>query len=171
MKVMVSAASRYGSTSAIAQTIGEVLQSRGHEVVIIAPDAIESVAQFDAAVLGSAVYVGHWLPPAIRLAHLVAAEMPGRPIWLFSSGPVGDPSRKLVKQMGQDPVDLPAVLQTTRAREHKMFAGKLNRQNLRGPSRAALLVFRSFEGDFRDWQAIRNWAESIAEQLSTATAA
>jgi menaquinone-dependent protoporphyrinogen oxidase len=73
--------------------------------------------------------------------------------------------------MGADQVDLPLVLKATRAREHKMFAGKLDRHNLRGLQRAGLFVFRSIEGDFRDWQGIREWADSIAEQLLAATAA
>jgi menaquinone-dependent protoporphyrinogen oxidase len=171
MRVLVTAASRNGSTAAIAQAIGEVLQSDGLEVTVIAPDEIGALREFDAVVLGSAVYTGHWLSPAIGLAERIGRELPGRPVWLFSSGPVGDPSRKLVQQMGADQVDLPLVLKATRAREHKMFAGKLDRRNLRGLQRAGLFVFRSIEGDFRDWQGIREWADSIAEQLLAATAA
>jgi hypothetical protein len=38
-----------------------------------------------------------------------------RPVWLFFSGPVGDPSRKLVQQMSVDPVDLPELREITRA--------------------------------------------------------
>ncbi|MGH9114915.1 MAG: flavodoxin domain-containing protein [Acidimicrobiales bacterium] len=129
------------------------------------------MSEFDAVVLGSAVYTGHWLEPAIGLARRIRTELVGRPVWLFSSGPVGDPSRKLVQQMGADLVDLPAVLKATRAREHRMFPGKLDRHNLRGMQRAALLFFRSIEGDFRDWKAIREWAGSIADQLPEATAA
>ena len=122
-------------------------------------------------VLGSAVYVGHWLEPAIGLARRVGTELEGRPVWLFSSGPVGDPARKLVQQMGTDPVDLPALEKATRAREHRMFPGKLDRRNVCGLQRAALVFFPRIEGDFRDWKAVREWAGSIADQLRQATAA
>ncbi|HET9092975.1 MAG TPA: flavodoxin domain-containing protein [Acidimicrobiales bacterium] len=171
MKVLVTAASRYGSTRAIADAIGEVLGSHGFEVTVAPPEEVGETAGFDAVVLGSAVYTGHWLPPAIDLAERIGSELPGRPVWLFSSGPVGDPSRKLVRQMGADPVDLPRVRQATRAREHKVFAGKLDRSNLRGIQKIALSLFRSLEGDFRDWDAIRGWAEAVAGQLSASTAA
>lgn len=171
MRALVTAASRNGSTTAIAQTIGEVLRSRGLEVTIAPPDEVGPLGEFDAVVLGSAVYAGHWLAPSIELARRIGGELPGRPVWLFSSGPVGDPSRRIVQKMGADPVDLPAVLDATRAREHKVFAGKLDRHSLQGIQRAALFFFRSLEGDFRDWHSIRSWAETIAEQLFAAPAA
>jgi menaquinone-dependent protoporphyrinogen oxidase len=155
VKVLVTAASRYGSTAGIAAAIGDVLRSRGFEVTVAPPDDVGALVGFDAVVLGSAVYTGHWLAPAIALADRVGTELPGRPIWLFSSGPVGDPSRKLVQQMGADPVDLAPALKATRATEHRMFPGKLDRHNVRGLQRAALVFFRGIEGDFRDWQAVR----------------
>ena len=67
--------------------------------------------------------------------------------------------------MDQDPADLPGILEATHARDHRQFAGKLDRKHLSRPQRASLLVFR-LEGDFRDWAGIRQWAESIARQLA-----
>jgi menaquinone-dependent protoporphyrinogen oxidase len=52
-----------------------------------------------------------------------------------------------------------------------MFAGKLDRKNLGLAQRAALLAFRSLEGDFREWNEIRAWAESIAHDLAHAPTA
>jgi menaquinone-dependent protoporphyrinogen oxidase len=67
--------------------------------------------------------------------------------------------------MGEDPVDLAKILEATRAREHRMFAGKLERKNLSFPQRAALTMFRGLEGDFRDWSEIWTWASIIADAL------
>jgi menaquinone-dependent protoporphyrinogen oxidase len=89
-------------------------------------------------------------------------------VWLFSSGPVGDPSGKLAQAMGNDPVDLPALQAVTHAREHRMCAGKLDRKHPSRPQRAALLVFPGLNGDFRDWAGIRQWADGIARQLALA---
>ena len=99
-----------------------------------------------------------------------AGALAERPVWLFSSGPVGDPTRKIVQQMGADPVDLPDVLGKTRAREHRVFAGKLEKRNLTIPQRAALLVMRGLEGYFRDWEAVEGWASEIAQALRTTVA-
>ena len=171
MNVLVAAASRYGSTAAIAEAIGDVLQSRGFEVTVTRPQDVAALSEFDAVVLGSAVYMGHWLEAPIALAHRIRTDLPGRPVWLFSSGPVGDPSKKFAQQMDVDPVDLQEVQKATSAREHKRFSGKLDRHNLRGLQRVGLSLFRTIEGDFRDWKAVRLWAGSIADQLSAANAA
>jgi menaquinone-dependent protoporphyrinogen oxidase len=165
MKVLVTAASRYGATAEIAQAIGDVLCERGLDAVIIPPENVGNVEDYDAVVLGSAVYSGRWLEPAKRLVDRSCGALATRPVWLFSSGPVGDPSRKLVQKMGQDPVDLAETLQGTRARDHRMFAGKLERRHLSFPQKAALTLFRGLEGDFRDWTEIRQWASAIASEL------
>lgn len=171
MKVLVTAASRHGSTAEIAEAIGDVLKSRGFEVTVAFPEDVAALSEFEAVVLGSAVYLGHWLEPAIQFASRIGAELAGRPVWLFSSGPVGDPSKKFAQQMDVDPVDLQAVQKATGAREHKRFFGKLDRHDLGGLQRVGLSLFRGLQGDFRDWKAVREWAGSIADQLAEATAA
>ncbi len=165
-RVLVTASSRYGATAGIARAIGEELARRGLTAVVLAPEDVGSLAEFDAVVLGSAVYSGHWLEPAKELVARSAAALTARPLWLFSSGPVGDPSRKLTQTMAQDPVDLPGILAVTHARGHRMFAGKLERKHLGFAQRASLVLFRGLEGDFRDWDRIREWAAGIAAELT-----
>ena len=171
MKVLVTTASRHGSTAQIAEAIGDVLGSRGFEVTVAPPADVAALSEFEAVVLGSAVYMGHWLAPATGLAHRIGAELAGKPVWLFTSGPVGSRSSKFAQQMDVDPVELQAVQEATGAREHKRFSGKLDRHNLQGLQRVGLSLFRGLQGDFRDWKAVRDWAASIADQLAQATAA
>ena len=71
----------------------------------------------------------------------------------------------MVQKMGEDPVDVAEILETTRAREHRVFAGKLEKKNLSFPERAILIAFRGMEGDFRDWTEIKSWASKIADAL------
>jgi len=168
LRVLVSAASQYGATTEIAQAIGQALSEQGLTVTVISPREVRSLDEYDAVIIGSAVYMGHWLDPAKELVNRLHDALAGRPVWLFSSGPVGKPSGKLARSMDQDPVDLPGLLEATRAREHRRFAGKLDRKVLSLPQRASLLVFRGLNGDFRDWADIRQWAGSIAAQLGPA---
>jgi menaquinone-dependent protoporphyrinogen oxidase len=168
MKVLVTAASRYGSTAEIAATIGEQLRGRGFEVAVLAPEYVGNVREYDAVVLGSAVYMGHWLGPAMEFVSRSSDALKSRPVWLFSSGPVGDPSRKLVQKMGADPVDLPALRTETAARDHRMFPGKLDRKNLGLAQRLATALFR-MHGDFRDWPEVKRWASGVAADLQSAT--
>jgi menaquinone-dependent protoporphyrinogen oxidase len=165
MNVLVTAASKQGATGEIAEAIARTLSKRGLDPTVLAPERVEDVRGYDAFVIGSAVYMGHWLESATGLVHRSGAAMADRPIWLFSSGPVGDPKRKLVQQMGADPVELPALLAQTRAREHRMFAGKLVKEHVNRAQRISLSIFRGFAGDFRNWAEIERWASQIADAL------
>jgi menaquinone-dependent protoporphyrinogen oxidase len=165
MNVLIAAASRNGATTEIADAIGRTLCERGLSVTVAAPERIGDIGGYDAFVLGSAVYTGHWLQPARELVERIGPLLAARPVWLFSSGPVGDPSRKLVQQMGADPVDLPALRDRTNARQHRTFAGRLISEHASFAQRVSLHVFRGFEGDFRDWSAIAQWANEIADAL------
>ena len=168
MKVLVSAATKHGATSGISEAIAAVLTDRGFETTVVPPQEVVDVAEYDAVILGSAVYVGYWLEPATALVDRAHGALAARPVWVFSSGPVGDPARKLVASMGQDPIELPEVLAATRAREHRMFAGRLDKANLSLPQRAAVTLVRGLEGDFRDWADVRAWADGIADTLHAA---
>lgn len=130
MKVLVSAASKYGATSEIAQAVAEVLAGRGLEVTMLPPQEVGAVEEFDAVVLGSAVYMGQWMRPARELAERSAAALAARPVWLFSSGPVGEPAKP-----ADNPVDVTKIVQATKARDHQIFTGKLVKKHLSFPDR------------------------------------
>ncbi len=165
MTVLVTAATKNGATGEIAQAIGAALTERGVPAVVLAPEEVRDIGGYDAVVLGSAVYSGHWLPEAMALVDRCSGAWAARPVWLFSSGPVGDPHRSLTQKMGVDPVDLPKVRAVTGAHEHRMFPGKIDRKTLSFAQRTALSIFRGMQGDFRDWDAIRAWSALIADAL------
>jgi menaquinone-dependent protoporphyrinogen oxidase len=159
MKVLVTAATRYGATGEIAQTIGEVLREHGHDTTVGPPEDV-TVDGYDAVVLGSAVYAGRWLKPARELVERSRDTLAARPVWLFSSGPVGDPPKP-----EEDPVDAAGIVAATGAREHRVFAGKLVRRRLGFADKAIAVALRVPDGDFRDWTEIRRWAAGIADAL------
>jgi menaquinone-dependent protoporphyrinogen oxidase len=165
-QVLVSAASGHGSTTDIARLIGQTLFNDHCGVDIAAPAAVDSIEDYDAVILGSAVYAGRWLAPARDFAIRFREPLSALPVWLFSSGPVGASSRKLVQSMEQDPADVTRIQQAIPVRGHRMFAGKLNPRALSIAQRASLLVFRGMSGDFRDWADIKQWADGIAADLA-----
>jgi menaquinone-dependent protoporphyrinogen oxidase len=61
MKVLVTAATKHGATGEIAQAIGDVLRDQGLDPTVLEPEQVDAVDGYDAVVLGSAVYAGHWL--------------------------------------------------------------------------------------------------------------
>ena len=162
MKVLVCAATKYGATGEIANAVADVLAENGLEVTVIPPEQAGAIEQFDAVVLGSAVYMGQWMKPARELVDRSAAALAARPVWLFSSGPVGEPAKP-----AENPVDVSEILQSTKARDHRVFTGRLVRKHLSFPDRAMASAIRAAEGDFRNWAEIRAWAAGIASALQS----
>ena len=171
LSVLVTAASRHGSTGEIAAAIRDQLQRRGLRASLLAPAEVTSFDGYDAVVIGSAVYIGHWLEPAMDLVTRCGGELKGRPVWLFTSGPVGKATGMLYQSMGTDPLELPQLRAATHPRDHMIFAGKLNPKSLPFAQRLSVRMFHGLTGDFRDWAEIRRWADSIADQLTGSDAA
>ncbi len=157
MKVLVTAASRHGTTAEIAEAIAGVLRTARLEVDVIDPDAVTTIADYDAIVLGSGVYAGHWLKPAKAFVERHELALRGRTVFLFSSGPIGDPPRPL-----EDPAEVAAIDETTMAIDHRVFAGRLTESDLGAGERLIIKMVRAPFGDFRSWDDITEWATAIA---------
>src|SRR4051794_5044612 len=89
MTVLVTYASKYGGTRGIAERIGETLTASGVDAVVEPISGVADLSGYDAFVVGSAVYMGVWLKEATKFARQHSAELASRPLWLFSSGPLG----------------------------------------------------------------------------------
>jgi menaquinone-dependent protoporphyrinogen oxidase len=161
MRVLISASSKHGSTIEIAESIGRVLRAEGLETIQIAPENVASLGPYDSVVLGSAVYVGRWMDAATAFAARHEIALKRRPVWLFSSGPLGHPPQ---------PVDQLAEVNATRvrlgARDHRVFTGRLDRKALGFVERAMTAAVKAPDGDFRDWNDVEDWAGSIAAALT-----
>lgn len=164
MKVLVVAASRHGSTEMIADCIREELESSGCRTHLADPDSVRDISEYDAVVLGSAVYDGRWLTTARKLASRIEPQLDGKPVWLFSSGPVGGQQSGPVR----DAVEWTARLH---ARGHEVFAGRLDRTQLGVLERVAARGLHAPDGDDRSWLEIGRWARAIAAALRTPEAA
>ena len=124
-----------------------------------------SVDGFDAYVVGSAVHAGHWLKPAKQFVERHAADLERRPVWLFSSGPIGDTA---VHAPQPDPKEIGDFRRLIEPRAHIVFAGAFDRAAADAKGGLLERTFGRFipEGDFRDWPAIEGWARGIARELS-----
>jgi menaquinone-dependent protoporphyrinogen oxidase len=160
MHVLVTYASKHGSTSEIAKVIADDLKQAGMQVELTTASDVETIQHVDAVIIGSAIYVGQWQQSALDLIDRHQSDLQAKPVWLFSSGPIGeDPVPK------EEPPITDELLVRTGAIEHQSFMGKLDRSSLGFGERLVTSVLRAPEGDFRDWDAIRAWAASIASTL------
>ncbi len=165
MKTLIAVSSKHGSTREIAGWIAETVREAGIEVEVVDAQDVESVAPYDAVIVGSAVHWGRWMAPARDLVKGSADALRTRSVWLFSSGPLG---RDIV-----DPADAAEgtrLLELVGAREHRVFPGKADKKELGFVERRIVSMVPSPWGDHRDWPAMRDWAASIATELSAVPA-
>jgi menaquinone-dependent protoporphyrinogen oxidase len=167
VRVLVTAASRHDSTREIAEAIAAGLRQGGLDAEARPLEQVSSFDGFDAAVVGSAIYMGRWLKAAREFVSEHEAELSSRPVWLFSSGPLGPPDQLIPAGESNDTERL---VDLVRARGHRVFAGRLQRASLGFAERAAVKAVGAPEGDSRDWDAIDAFAGEIASELSAGKA-
>jgi len=169
MRILIAYATKYGSTKGIAERIAAKLTDEGLDVDIetVESASIETagdLAQYDAFVIGSAVFAAHWMKPAARFIRDFSQLLASRPVWLFSVGPLGPKQAAPMK-----PRDFDENTAAVGAREHRVFYGAMDVARLRGADRLLSLMFKSTQGEFRDWDEIESWAMSIARELPRQT--
>lgn len=181
MKVLVAYASRHGSTGGIAERIAEGLRNAGLEA-----DAVDVLKRpdpepYDAFVIGSAAYMFHWMKEATAFVDRHRDLLASRPVWLFSSGPLGTDE---VDDKGND------LLEVSRPKEFDKYGPVLHPRGEKvffgawDPNAPAIGFVEKMmkklpagatdampTGDFRDWPVIDAWAAEIAAQLSEVEAA
>lgn len=175
MHVLVAYASRHGATQGIAERIAETLLVAGLDAEVRPAASVKNAAEYDAFVIGSAAYMYHWLNDASAFVNRNRAILAARPVWLFSSGPLGT---EATDEKGRDqkvvavPKEIPQLAEALNARDHHVFFGALERD--RKPiglaERFASLMPATVQeampfGDFRDWPEIEAWANGIAREL------
>ena len=164
MRVLVTAATRHDATQEIAAAIGAGLTRREVDADVREITTIRDLEGYDAVVLGSAVYVGRWMRPALGFVATHRAALRARPVWLFSSGPLGPPTQPVPVT---DPADLAEVVEMSGARAHRLFPGRLDRERLGAAERMLVRAAGAPYGDERDWEAIDAYAAEIAACLAT----
>lgn len=161
MRVLIGYASRHGGTAEIAARIAETVGCTDVNVELRPFGEIPetSVAGFDAFILGSSVYMGRWDREAMAFVRRHQGVLRLRPVWLFSSGPLGD-------QPLAGPSDLEELRHRVHFRAHRLFRGVLKPERM---SLGERLLARAMKvsGDYRDWAEIEEWAGEIRTRLAT----
>jgi menaquinone-dependent protoporphyrinogen oxidase len=167
--ILVTYASRTGSTAGVAEAIGQTLAESGAQVEVRRMQDVQDLTPYQAVVAGSAIRGAQWLPEAKQFIQTHQATLAHKPFAAFlvcmtlamRNGEQYrshvatwlDPVRRLVKPVSEG-----------------LFAGGLDISKI--PSFSDRLKFRLSvlfgvwsEGDYRDWDAIRAWAESLRPLL------
>jgi menaquinone-dependent protoporphyrinogen oxidase len=168
-KILVTYASRAGSTASVAEAIGQALRESGAQVDVRSMKDVEDLSPYRAVVAGSAIRGGKWLPEAMDFMRAHRAELARMPCATFMvcitlAMRNGEKYREGLRDW------MAEVRSLARPVSEGMFAGMLDFSKV--PLTFNTLLMRLMvligvfpRGDYRDWGAIRAWAESLAPQL------
>jgi menaquinone-dependent protoporphyrinogen oxidase len=164
LRVLVVVATKHGATQGIAEAIARELSGGDDRarLTVLLQEAEHAPAPtaFDAVLAGSAVYAGRWREAARDWVSLHAAALRTRPVWLFSSGPIGSPPFP-----PDVPHDVDGLSRLIGSRGHQVFPGRLDPGLLTFEERAMATAMRAPFGDFRDWDGVRDWTAGVAAEL------
>jgi menaquinone-dependent protoporphyrinogen oxidase len=170
VKILVTYASNTGWTVGVAEAIGKTLAENGAKVDVLPMRDVKDLSPYDAVVAGSAVNGGAWLPEAMQFMRAHQAELKRKPFAAFLvcmtlTMKNGEQYRSHVSSW------LDPVCALVRPVSEGLFAGGLDIRKI--PSFSDRLKFRLSvlfgvwkEGDHRDWDAIRKWAEELKPLLA-----
>ncbi len=164
MKILVAYATKAGSTAEVAAEIGRVIESKsGCRVDVHPMSRLDGVNGYGGVIIGSAIRAGKWLPEATKFVEEHRDALSRVPVAFFTVcltmkddteenrrtvAAYLDPVREVV-----EPVDV------------GLFAGAMDYSKLPFILRLMMKAMKAPQGDFRDWEGIRAWADSICPLL------
>ncbi len=168
-KILVTYASRAGSTAEVAEAIDKTLGQNGARVDLLPMQDVKDLTPYQAVVAGSAIRGSKWLPEAMQFVRAHRSELTQKPFATFTVC--------ITLAMSNSHQYRQAVkgwIAPVRARVHPLseglFAGVLDFtklpltfDTLKLRLTVALGIFP--KEDRRDWNAVRAWAESIRPLL------
>jgi len=161
-EVLVAFGTRHESTRGIGAAVAEVLRAAGIPVELQQVDEVADLGRFRAAVLGSVVYDGGWLPGAHGFLVAHERELAAIPTWLFASGPLDQVPPGPAAEV---PDELVEVIGRIGPRDVALFVGSLQPHHLAFGLRLLSKLARTRGSDHRDWVAIERWSNSIRDAL------
>jgi menaquinone-dependent protoporphyrinogen oxidase len=159
MTILVADRSKRGGTEGLARMVSVALREEGFDVEVAPAQMVQSVRDYEAVVVGGALYAARWHKDARRFVRHHLHDLRRRPVYFFSSGPLNDsaihtdiPPVKGVKKLMGD----------VGARGHVTFGGRLAPDAKGFPASA---MAKKNAGDWRDAGHVRTWTRDIAPAL------
>ena len=157
--ILVAYASRAGSTIEVAQSVAKELAARGYSVDVRPVKQVSSLKGYSAVVLGSAIRMGGWLPEAVKFVEANRADLAELPTAFFAlhlMNTADDETSRKARLAYLDPVRKLVTPQS-----EAFFAGVGDRSKVSFIDGLISKLVKSSEGDFRNWDAIRAWSQTI----------
>lgn len=163
---LVAYTSEFGTTGEVAEVIAKALHQRGAIVQIAPMNEVDDLTKYDAVALGSPIQFGKWMSEARAFVTLHQDTLSKLPVaYFFTCMALSKQSEKSEYEAMTYSKKLESLSAQIKPLSVGRFAGVLDYSKMALPMRLASRIFykiaRVQEGDHRDWDAIRAWADGI----------
>jgi menaquinone-dependent protoporphyrinogen oxidase len=166
-RILVAYASEHGSTAGVAEALGKQLAAGGATVDVRAANEVTDLSPYRAVVVGSAVHGGKWLPEALSFVRANQSKLSQMPVAYFLVGMMI--AKDAAKYHDMSAAAFEPARQLVSPAAEGLFGGAVQFRNyslVKGLGMRTFLACISMpEGDYRDWSAIRAWADAIRPKL------
>lgn len=165
-RILVAYATRYGSTAEVAEAIGDELRKSGADVDVRPVGEVQDLSPYRAAVIGSPIYMGKWLPEPQVFIERNQQVLRAIPVAYFAVGLTVTDRRPEILRKAEASMD--AVRMLVNPVEVGIFPGRLESSGLSFTDRTIIKMIRAKTGDFRDFQVVRAWAQAVHLKIAAA---
>lgn len=165
-KILVAYATRYGSTADVAEAIGDELRKAGADVDVKPVGEVRDLSPYGAAVIGSPIYMGKWLPEPQVFVERNQQRLRTIPVAFFAVGLTVTEKDPEILRKAEASMD--SVRTLVSPVEVGVFPGKLESGGLSFTDRTIIKLIRAKTGDFRDLGAVRAWAQAVHSKIAPA---
>jgi len=164
-KVLVTYASKCGSTGEIAEAIAQTLCKAGAAVDVRLAKDVTDVSPYRAVIVGSAIRMGRWLPEAIKFVETHQEPLSRVPVAYFLACMTLAEEGEMEENRRTVAAYLDPVHEMVQPVDVGLFAGTMDYGKLPFVFRLIMKAMGTPEGDFRDWEGIRAWADGLHPSL------
>jgi menaquinone-dependent protoporphyrinogen oxidase len=173
-KVLIAYCTRSGSTMEVAEEVGRTMEAAGLAVEVKSMADVQSIADDQAVIMGTALYVGHFAKVFHHFAARFERELSTVRPWIFVLGPTEKNRKHFAMADEQARTEL-AKCPWIHPADMRVLGGKFDPRNLKLPFLLSVAMklpgnpmSKAPASDIRDWAWIRSWANAIAENLTAA---
>ena len=160
-RTLITYATRTQSTAEIAAIIWQTLSTVDETVDILPVKKVTDLENYRAIILGSAVKYGKWLPEALHFVEKNRTAIKKVPLAIFSVHLMNLGDDETSRQRRE--TYLSSINNLVNPEKKVFFAGIGNWEKVPFMEGIIGKMIKAPEGDFRDWPAIRNWAEELRD--------
>lgn len=160
-RILVTYATRAGSTAEVAERISQQLNQQGFSVDLLPVKEVKDLSGYRAVVVGSPIRMGKWVGEASQFLEDNRAVLTSLPTATFT---VCMPQVEDHQQAFKD--YLTAIQTHLNPTEAGFFLGKMELAKLSFLDRFISKALKAQDEDLRDWEKITAWAQDLPNRLA-----